>query len=77
MDNTNSEEKKMDFTDGVTRKEAGFLVLVIAFTITLAFAFYKAVVAGDFPNNVTDFMTMLALTIGAVEVVPKTFSKNR
>ena len=36
-----NEEKKLDFTDGVTQKEAGFIVLVAAFAITLAFAFYK------------------------------------
>ena len=68
-----NEDKKLDFTDGVTQKEAGFVVLVAAFAITLAFAFYKAVVDGDFPVNVTAFLTTLALTIGAVEAVPKVF----
>lgn len=69
------EEKKIDFTDGVTRKEAGFVVLVVSFAITLVFAFYKAIVAGDFPNNVTDFMTMLAVTIGATEAIPAAVGK--
>lgn len=65
-------DSNITFSDGVNRKEAGFVTLVVAFAITLVFAFYKAIVSGDFPSNVTSFLTTLALTIGAVEVLPKT-----
>lgn len=70
-------DSNINFTDGVNRKEAGFVVLVVAFIVTLAFSFYKAVVSGDFPPNVTAFLTTLALTIGAVEVVPKAIRDYR
>lgn len=68
-----NEDKKLDFTDGITESELGKIVLVGAFVVTLIFAYYKAVVSGDFPNNVTDFLTMLAFAIGAREAVPKVF----
>ena len=71
------EEKKLAFTNGVTRDELGILVLVVAFAITLAFAFYKAVVAGDFPSNITDFLTMLAFAIGLREAVPMVVKGRR
>lgn len=64
------EDKKLDFTDGITESELGKIVLVGAFVITLIFGYYKAIVSGDFPNNVTDFLTMLAFAIGAREAVP-------
>lgn len=64
------EDKKLDFTDGITENELGKIVLVGAFVITLIFGYYKAIVSGDFPNNVTDFLTMLAFAIGAREAVP-------
>ena len=69
--------ENIDLKDGVTRKEAGFVVLVVAFTITLVFAFYKAIVAGDFPNNVTDFLTILAFIIGACETIPHVAGRMR
>lgn len=71
------EEKKIDLTNGVSREELGILVLVVAFAITLAFAFYKAIVSGDFPNNVTDFLTMLAFAIGLREAVPMVVKGRR
>ena len=64
------EDKNINVTDGVSREELGILVLVVAFAITLAFAFYKAIVDGDFPSNITDFLTMLAFAIGLREAVP-------
>lgn len=64
-------DRNIDVTNGVNREELGILVLVAAFAITLCFAFYKAIVSGDFPNNVTDFLTMLAFAIGLREAVPK------
>lgn len=64
------EDKKLDFTDGITENELGKIVLVGAFVVTLIFGYYKAIVSGDFPNNVTDFLTMLAFAIGAREAVP-------
>ena len=64
------EDKNINVTDGVSREELGILVLVVAFAITLALAFYKAIVSGDFPTNVTDFLTMLAFAIGLREAVP-------
>lgn len=74
---TECEDKNIDLKDGVTRKEAGFIVLVATFAITLIFAFYKAVVAGDFPSNVTDFLSMLAVIIGACETIPAAMGRMR
>jgi hypothetical protein len=71
------EEKNINVTDGVSREELGILVLVVAFAITLAFAFYKAIVDGDFPNNITDFLTMLAFAIGLREAVPAALKGRR
>ena len=71
------EEKNINVTDGVSREELGILVLVVAFAITLAFAFYKAIVSGDFPNNITDFLTMLAFAIGLREAVPVALKGRR
>lgn len=65
-----NEDKKLDFTDGITESELGKIVLVGAFVVTLIFGYYKAIVSGDFPSNVTDFLTMLAFAIGAREAVP-------
>lgn len=70
-------DSNITLSDGVNRKEAGFIVLVITLVLTLAFAFYKAVVDGDFPPNMTAFLTTLALTIGAVEALPKTVTNFR
>lgn len=64
-------DTNITLSDGVSRKEAGFIVLVITLALTLALAFYKAVTDGDFPPNITAFLTTLALTIGAVEALPK------
>lgn len=71
------EDKKLDFTDGITETELGKIVLVVAFVVTLIFGYYKAIVSGDFPNNVTDFLTMLAFAIGAREAVPVALKGRR
>jgi hypothetical protein len=71
------EDKNINVTDGVNREELGILVLVVAFAITLAFAFYKAIVGGDFPSNITDFLTMLAFAIGLREAVPTALKGRR
>ena len=71
------EDRNINVTDGVSREELGILVLVVAFAITLAFAFYKAIVDGDFPNNITDFLTMLAFAIGLREAVPVALKGRR
>lgn len=71
------EDKNIDVTDGVDREELGIVVLVVAFAITLSFAFYKAIVSGDFPNNITDFLTMLAFAIGLREAVPAVMKGRR
>lgn len=70
-------DTNITLTDGVSRKEAGFIVLVITLVLTLALAFYKAVMNGDFPSNVTAFLTTLVLTIGAVEALPKAVHNYR
>lgn len=66
--------ENLNLEDGVNRKEAGFIVIVVAFTIVLLFAMYKGIVSGDFPNNVTDFLSMLACIIGLCEAAPKIIS---
>ena len=65
----NCDEEKIDLTDGVSRNELGLFVLVGAFLMTLFFGYYKAIAAGDFPSNMTDFLTMLAFAISGREAV--------
>ena len=77
MDKNCCEEKKIDLSDGISREELGIFVLVGAFIVTLLFGFYKAIVAGDFPNNMTDFLTMLAFAIGVREALPQVAGKVR
>ena len=60
----NGEDKNIDLTDGINERELGKIVLVCAFVLTLVLAIYKALVDGDFPNNVTDFLTMMGFAIG-------------
>lgn len=71
------EEKNIDLTDGVNERELGKIVLVGAFVLTLALAFYKALTCGDFPNNVTDFLTMMGFAIGLREAVPVALKGRR
>ena len=71
------EGKNIDLSDGVDRNELGILVLVVAFVITLLVAFYKALVSGDFPSNMTDFLTMLAFAIGVREALPQVAGRVR
>ncbi len=70
-------DTNINIQDGVSRKEAGFFVLVVTLALTMCLGFYKAVVDGDFPPNVTAFMTTLTITIGAVEALPLTATRLR
>lgn len=74
MDN---EEKNIDLTDGINGNELGKIVLVGAFVLTLVLAFYKALTVGDFPNNVTDFLTMMGFAIGFREGITYIAKRGR
>ena len=76
-DSMNGEDKNIDLTDGINERELGKIVLVCAFVLTLVLAFYKALVDGDFPNNVTDFLTMMAFAIGLREGITVFGKKGR
>ena len=74
MDN---EEKNIDLTDGINGRELGKIVLVSAFVLTLVLGFFKALTVGDFPDNVTDFLTMMGFAIGFCEGVPEACKRMR
>ena len=73
----NGEDKNIDLTDGIDGRELGKIVLVGAFVLTLVLAFYKALTVGDFPNNVTDFLTMMGFAIGFREGITYIAKRGR